>query len=174
MMLSRELQDLEAGAGADGGGGGGGGSGVGGGAGGGAGGGEGGEGPVAVESVKSAMWLGCAAWAGNGLCTCTCTHHAHAHAQCIMHNAHTHVEHAHAHALYVHYTCAACAPQPLHCTGRVVHVRRRYAAWLDLVDDLGLVEIGLGVETGLGGVFKGQYKGQFTREKAPLCFELTY
>ena len=59
-------------------------------------------------------------------------------------------------------------------TGRAAHVRRRYAAWLDLVDDLGLVEIGLGVETGLGGVFKGQYKGQFTREKAPLCFELTY
>ena len=54
------------------------------------------------------------------------------------------------------------------------NVRRRYAAWLDLVDDLGLVEIGLGVETGLGGVFKGQYKGQFTRREAPLCFELTY
>ena len=53
-------------------------------------------------------------------------------------------------------------------------MRRRYAAWLDLVDDLGLVEIGLGVETGLGGVFKGQYKGQFTRREAPLCFELTY
>ena len=74
----------------------------------------------------------------------------------------------------MHGTCAACAPLPLQCTGRVVHMRCRYAAWLDLVDDLGLVGIGLGVETGLGGVFKGQYKGQFTRREAPLCFELTY
>ena len=78
-----------------------------------------------------------------------------------------------------------------------VHVRRRYAAWLDLVDDLGLVEIGLGVqtglganpnpnpnpnpdpnpnqvETGLGGRYKGQYKGQFTRREALLCFELNH
>ena len=70
--------------------------------------------------------------------------------------------------------CAACAPLPRHCTGRAVPVRRRYAAWLDLVDDLGLVEIGLGVATGLGGVFKGQFHGQFTRRKAPLCSELTY
>ena len=94
-------------------------------------------------------------------------------AQCTMH---TRTWNMH---MRMHCTCTIRALHVRRCpctarTGRAAHVRRRYAAWLDLVDDLGLVEIGLGVETGLGGVFKGQYKGQFTRREAPLCFELTY
>ena len=86
VMLNRELEGLQAaaavadgdglGLGLDlGGGGGGGGGGVGGGAGGGVGG-DPGEGVVARESVTSATWLGCAAWAGDELmqrCTCTRT-----------------------------------------------------------------------------------------------------
>ena len=73
----------------------------------------------------------------------------------------------HAHCMRTrtaHCTCNACAARALHgfrtASARLLHARRSYAAWVDLVEDLGLVD----------GQFKGQYKGQFTRREATLCF----